>query len=221
MPITFGAYWPLVTLVAIPAIWFMGRRTLTDLTPWHLRLSAALRSLIMILLMLAMMQPVFDRTGKWLSVVGIGEDGLAGLGENARRRIETAAHVFGGKRHLELAAPAIRGTRHVWPSPFDREMLQVRALRGERVCVLASGDPFWHGVGVTLAAAGAAAMGTDAVGAAFAASAALSCFSCSYSSCVITPFFNSSSAMPAKAVDEARAQPIQSRSAAFRTLCIS
>ncbi len=90
-------------------------------------------------------------TGKWLSVVGIGEDGLAGLGENARRRIETAAHVFGGKRHLELAAPAIRGTRHVWPSPFDREMLQVRALRGERVCVLASGDPFCHGVGVTLA----------------------------------------------------------------------
>ncbi|MDH6296898.1 precorrin-6Y C5,15-methyltransferase (decarboxylating) [Agrobacterium fabrum] len=86
----------------------------------------------------------------WLSIVGIGEDGLQGLGENARLAIEAAEVVFGGKRHLELAAGAIRGEARAWPVPFDVDMNDVLALRGRRVCVLASGDPFFYGVGVTL-----------------------------------------------------------------------
>ncbi|MFK3778787.1 precorrin-6y C5,15-methyltransferase (decarboxylating) subunit CbiE [Agrobacterium sp. NPDC089420] len=86
----------------------------------------------------------------WLSIVGIGEDGLEGLGKNARRAIEAAEVVFGGKRHLELAAAAIRGKACPWPVPFDVGMSDVVALRGRRICVLASGDPFLHGVGVTL-----------------------------------------------------------------------
>ncbi|WCJ62314.1 precorrin-6y C5,15-methyltransferase (decarboxylating) subunit CbiE [Agrobacterium tumefaciens] len=86
----------------------------------------------------------------WLSIVGIGEDGLEGLGENARQAIEAAEMVFGGKRHLELVAAAIRGEARTWPVPFDVEMSDVFALRGRTVCVLASGDPFFYGVGVTL-----------------------------------------------------------------------
>ncbi len=46
---------------------------------------------------------------RWLSIVGIGEDGLDGLGKNALRAIEAAEIVFGGKRHLDLAAAAIQG----------------------------------------------------------------------------------------------------------------
>lgn len=86
----------------------------------------------------------------WLSIVGLGEDGLSGLGQNARRAIEDAQIVFGGKRHLALAADAIRGEARPWPVPFDVAMDDVVALRGQKVCVLASGDPFFHGVGVTL-----------------------------------------------------------------------
>lgn len=86
----------------------------------------------------------------WLSIVGIGEDGLEGLGRNATAAIEAAEIVFGGKRHLELAASAIRGEARSWPVPFDAEMSDVVALRGGKVCVLASGDPFFYGVGVTL-----------------------------------------------------------------------
>jgi precorrin-6Y C5,15-methyltransferase (decarboxylating) len=86
----------------------------------------------------------------WLSIVGIGEDGLAGLGRNAIQAIEAAEIVFGGKRHLELAAAAVRGEARRWPVPFDTDMSDVVALRGKRVCVLASGDPFFYGVGVTL-----------------------------------------------------------------------
>ncbi|WP_018428472.1 precorrin-6y C5,15-methyltransferase (decarboxylating) subunit CbiE [Hoeflea sp. 108] len=92
-------------------------------------------------------------TQKWLTVVGIGEDGVSGLGDDAKRAISAASHVFGGKRHLALAAELIHGQSRPWPMPFDSEMGDVIGLRGENVCVLASGDPFLHGVGVTLARA--------------------------------------------------------------------
>lgn len=86
---------------------------------------------------------------RWLSIVGIGEDGLAGLSLGARALIEQAEIVFGGERHLALAGEAVRGRAQPWPSPFDIEA--VLALRGRNVCVLASGDPFLHGVGALLA----------------------------------------------------------------------
>ncbi len=87
---------------------------------------------------------------RWLSIVGIGEDGIKGLGENARAAISSASIVFGGKRHLELAAPLITGEARPWPTPFDAAMRDVVALRGKSVCVLASGNPFFFGVGATL-----------------------------------------------------------------------
>ncbi|MGE3366416.1 MAG: precorrin-6y C5,15-methyltransferase (decarboxylating) subunit CbiE [Rhizobiaceae bacterium] len=85
----------------------------------------------------------------WLSVVGIGDDGIAGLGTAAQEAISAASHVFGGARHLELAAGLIAGKAIQWPTPFGID--PVLALRGEAVCVLASGDPFFYGVGATLA----------------------------------------------------------------------
>ncbi|TPJ29501.1 precorrin-6y C5,15-methyltransferase (decarboxylating) subunit CbiE [Mesorhizobium sp. B2-8-3] len=88
---------------------------------------------------------------KWLTVVGIGEDGVAGLGDEAKQRIAEAEVVFGGKRHLGLISNLARGEARPWPTPFDAEMRDVLALKGRKICVLASGDPFFHGVGVTLA----------------------------------------------------------------------
>ncbi len=87
----------------------------------------------------------------WLSIVGIGEDGLEGLSPAARARIAQAQMVFGGARHLALAVEAVKGEAHPWPSPFAEGVAQVLAARGKNVCVLASGDPFLHGVGATLA----------------------------------------------------------------------
>jgi len=89
-------------------------------------------------------------TAPWLSIVGIGEDGLAGLGDEAKAAISRAELVFGGARHLELADAAIRGERHGWLSPFECSIETVLAARGRPVAVLASGDPFFYGVGVTL-----------------------------------------------------------------------
>lgn len=84
----------------------------------------------------------------WLSILGLGEEGVAGLPPLSRGLLEDAEIVFGGRRHLELAAPLIRGEARPWPSPFD--VAGVLAERGRRVVVLASGDPMWHGVGATL-----------------------------------------------------------------------
>jgi precorrin-6Y C5,15-methyltransferase (decarboxylating) len=87
----------------------------------------------------------------WLSIVGIGEDGPAALGEAAKSAIARADHVFGGTRHLDLAAPLINGSAHPWLSPFSTSIDAILALKGRTVCVLASGDPFHFGVGATLA----------------------------------------------------------------------
>lgn len=92
-----------------------------------------------------------DQPTRWLSIVGIGEDGIEGLGELARGLIESADYVFGGSRHLSLVAPLLRGTARPWRSPFDQSLAEVLAHRGRPVCVLASGDPFQHGVGSVLA----------------------------------------------------------------------
>jgi precorrin-6Y C5,15-methyltransferase (decarboxylating) len=87
---------------------------------------------------------------RWLSIVGIGEDGIEGLSAAARQLVRSAAVVFGGARHLTLAAPLIRGIPRPWPVPFDPTVAEVLKLRGRAVCVLASGDPFCHGVGSLL-----------------------------------------------------------------------
>ena len=88
---------------------------------------------------------------RWLSIVGIGEDGVEGLSPVARGLVAGAEIVFGGKRHLALAGPLIRGAARPWPSPFDRAVAEVVAQRGRQVCVLASGDPYLYGVGSLLA----------------------------------------------------------------------
>jgi precorrin-6Y C5,15-methyltransferase (decarboxylating) len=85
----------------------------------------------------------------WLTVVGIGEDGFKGLGKNARRALMGASRIVGGQRQLDLLPVCIRGERQLWPSPFS--LAPVLEQRGEAVCVLASGDPMFYGVGASLA----------------------------------------------------------------------
>ena len=90
---------------------------------------------------------------RWLSIVGIGEDSVDGLSVAARGLIGAAEIVFGGRRHLSLAAPLIRGAARPWPTPFEGAADEVLHHRGRQICVLASGDPFHYGVGAVLARA--------------------------------------------------------------------
>jgi precorrin-6B C5,15-methyltransferase / cobalt-precorrin-6B C5,C15-methyltransferase len=86
---------------------------------------------------------------RWLAVVGIGEDGIDGLTPAARRLVAQAAFVVGGKRHLALAGP-LNAETMIWPSPIENALDVIETHRGRSVCVLASGDPFFFGVGAML-----------------------------------------------------------------------
>jgi precorrin-6Y C5,15-methyltransferase (decarboxylating) len=83
-------------------------------------------------------------------VVGIGADGMAGLGQASAHELRSATVVFGSDRQLDLLDDSVPAQRRPWPSPM------LPALRGllddatGDVHVVASGDPLLHGVGATL-----------------------------------------------------------------------
>ena len=91
--------------------------------------------------------------GRWLAILGIGEDGVEGLSAAACALIRAARLVVGGARHLALGDGLVCGVRMVWPKPIDDAVPAILARRGEPVAVLASGDPFCYGVGSLLARA--------------------------------------------------------------------
>lgn len=54
--------------------------------------------------------------------------------------------VAGSARHLALL-PQLAAERLQWPVPFAEGIPRLLALRGRRVAMLSSGDPFWFGAG--------------------------------------------------------------------------
>jgi len=87
-------------------------------------------------------------TGRWLTIIGVGEDGA--LSSAARALIDDATAIFGGARHLALIGPT-KAAQRAWPTPFSQGIAEVVERRGAPTVVLASGDPFFYGVGATLA----------------------------------------------------------------------
>jgi len=82
-----------------------------------------------------------DAPAPWLTLVGLGEDGRAGLSAAAQVALDGAELVIGGARHLALVAPVAAETL-AWPSPLTDAFPAILARRGRKTCVLASGDPF-------------------------------------------------------------------------------
>lgn len=82
----------------------------------------------------------------WLHIVGLTAEGLPGLTPTARAALESAEVILGGERHHTLTH-GLTAERLTWPSPFDALIDRLRALRGRRVVVLATGDPLWYSVG--------------------------------------------------------------------------
>ncbi|MEO9777721.1 MAG: precorrin-6y C5,15-methyltransferase (decarboxylating) subunit CbiE [Sedimentitalea sp.] len=86
----------------------------------------------------------------WLTIVGLGEDGPAGLSPASRETLDQAEIVMGPPRHLALL-PELRAERIEWPVPFADGVARLLELRGRQVVMLASGDPFWFGAGSVIA----------------------------------------------------------------------
>ncbi|MDP4503762.1 precorrin-6y C5,15-methyltransferase (decarboxylating) subunit CbiE [Nonomuraea turcica] len=85
-----------------------------------------------------------------ITVVGIGADGWDGLVPASRKAIEQADVLVGSIRQLDLV-PLASVERVVLPSPLLPNLPGLLdSLAGRAVCVLASGDPLFYGIGSTL-----------------------------------------------------------------------
>ena len=85
-----------------------------------------------------------------IAVVGIGADGLEGLGPAARAELAAAEVIVGSTRQLALL-PDDGAVHRPWPSPIGPLVDELVADPQRPTCVLASGDPMLHGIGATLA----------------------------------------------------------------------
>jgi precorrin-6Y C5,15-methyltransferase (decarboxylating) len=82
-----------------------------------------------------------------VTVIGIGDDGCKGLTSRAMDAVATAEWLVGGERQLAFF-PEFRGERIVLKDGLRAALDRVAILAAEsNVCVLASGDPMFFGIG--------------------------------------------------------------------------
>lgn len=85
-----------------------------------------------------------------VTVIGIGDDGCCSLSSAAVQAIASAQYLVGGERQLAFF-PEFSGTKIVIKSAIAQLLTRVRELSAENnVCVLASGDPLFYGIGSSL-----------------------------------------------------------------------
>ena len=121
MNIEFARWWPILGLVAIPFIWRLAQQSTLGSSPRHRTVAAALRIAVVVLLVSALIEPVWHRAGKWMSVVyaldvsssidpafvGTAIDWISST--NARGDPAHAAFIaFGGSARAVVSAEGIR-----------------------------------------------------------------------------------------------------------------
>lgn len=121
----------------------------------------------------------------WLSIIGVGADGIGALPAPARILIDNAEIVIGGARHLAMLPDGHPAERQGWASPISETVTAMRKLEGRRVVVLATGDPMSYGIGVTLGRAfGPDAMTVLPAPGAFSLAAARLCWALHETDCL-------------------------------------
>lgn len=86
-----------------------------------------------------------------VTVLGIGDDGCASLTSRAANAVARAQVLVGGERHLAFF-PQFTGERITLKGGLGAVLDRVATLADEQnVCVLASGDPLFFGVGARVA----------------------------------------------------------------------
>jgi len=86
-----------------------------------------------------------------ISVIGVGDDGLDGLSVSARKILDNATYVVGGGRHLDMLAPDDTRDRLQWSKNLADDIESLGPLMvSHNICVLATGDPLMHGIGVQI-----------------------------------------------------------------------
>ena len=81
----------------------------------------------------------------WLSIVGIGDDGLSGLSAKAIEVINQSEIVVAGERHLSFLTNS-QAEKISWDSPLNKTIELIKNKQGRQVTVLATGNPLWFGI---------------------------------------------------------------------------
>lgn len=88
---------------------------------------------------------------KTITVVGIGDDGCVGLSSRAVNAVARCQVLAGGERQLAFF-PQFGGHQVVFKDGLSKALGELAELADENtICVLASGDPMFYGIGALLA----------------------------------------------------------------------
>ena len=86
---------------------------------------------------------------KWLSIIGVGEDGFDQLSKPARVLLEQAEVLVSSQRIFDLLGEHDK-EQITWGNNFSETVEKIIALKPRKVCILATGDPMFFGIGSTL-----------------------------------------------------------------------
>ncbi len=91
---------------------------------------------------------------KWLTIIGIGDNGFESLSSEAQKICDSADTLFAAERHLQ-GMPKLQADIQIWESPFQKAIQKMLAwrehgLKGKNAVILATGDPMHFGIGATL-----------------------------------------------------------------------
>lgn len=91
--------------------------------------------------------------GPWLTIVGIGDNGLESLTPEAQSIVwQAETLVIGERLDAVIDGSALPGLKRIltWGGGFRETLAEILRLRGTPVTVLATGDPMHFGIGATL-----------------------------------------------------------------------
>jgi precorrin-6B C5,15-methyltransferase / cobalt-precorrin-6B C5,C15-methyltransferase len=85
--------------------------------------------------------------GRAVTVIGMGDDGCASMTSRGANAVARAEVLVGGERHLAFF-PQFTGEKIALQGGLGAALDRVQTLSGEhQVCILASGDPLFFGIG--------------------------------------------------------------------------
>ncbi|MGL4490822.1 MAG: precorrin-6y C5,15-methyltransferase (decarboxylating) subunit CbiE, partial [Rhizobiaceae bacterium] len=85
----------------------------------------------------------------WLTIIGVGDDGLASLPETTLEHLVHASLIVAPDRLLKTG-DFPQAEVHFWSAGFDETLELIRERRDTPVCLIATGDPMHFGIGATL-----------------------------------------------------------------------
>ena len=89
---------------------------------------------------------------RWLTIAGVGETGPQALSEPVKTALGNASLIVAAPRFHAALATMLGKAGHVigFPSPLADLYAQLEAHKGQKIVVLATGDPLWFGIGASL-----------------------------------------------------------------------